>query len=89
MTLAIHDAVALLREARVSVFHDHEYARIFGTEIEPAVAAVPKLADLLARIDAAVVQYEADMVQHRKDFVRDVKDLDRHLAAARAWKGDK
>jgi hypothetical protein len=48
------DPWALLREARVSVFHDHEYARIFGTETDPAVAAVPKLADLLARIDAAL-----------------------------------
>ena len=46
----------LLREARVSVFHDHEYARIFGTETDPAVAAVPKLADLLARIDAALAE---------------------------------
>jgi hypothetical protein len=54
----------LLREARVSVFHDHEYARIFGTETDPAVAAVPKLADLLARIDAALAE--------RQDSAKDV-----------------
>jgi hypothetical protein len=56
------DPWALLREARVSVFHDHEYARIFGTEIEPAVAAVPKLADLLDRIDAALADANAPTV---------------------------
>ena len=74
MTLSIHDAVALLREARDEV----------------KVGAFTVAANVLVeRIDAAVVQYEADMVQHRKDFARDSKDLDRHLAAARAWKGDK
>jgi len=41
------------------------------------------------RIAAAIAQYAADMVQHRKDFVRDVKDPDRHLEAARSWKGGK
>jgi hypothetical protein len=58
----------LLREARVSVFHDHEYASIFRTKIEPAVAAVPKLADLLARIDAALAE--------RQDSAKDVVEWD-------------
>ena len=83
MTLSIHDAVALLREIAPDRNHTIECER---EGYNP-----PFDGDdcLRCRADAALAQYEADMAQHRKDFARDVKDLDRHLAAHRAWKGDK
>jgi hypothetical protein len=75
----------LLREARESVIAlaDEYESLMLATETEE------KQRELARRMDEAIAQYEADMVQHHKEFARDVKDLDRHLAAARAWKGDK
>jgi hypothetical protein len=68
------DPWALLREARDEV----------------KVGAFTVAANVLVeRIEAAIAEYESDMAEHRRRFGMEVKDLDRHLAAARAWKGDK
>jgi hypothetical protein len=92
MTLSIHDAVALLREARGGFSSIDEVAVEHECDCPPewprcGLCRIRQMASRLERrIDTAIAQYEADMEQHRKDFARDVKDLDRHLAAAR---GDK